>query len=60
MAGAFVGLALLGVLLILAWKNAGYVGLDRYLLPLLGTPWQQAAPAPTQTPATPVPAPVAS
>jgi thiosulfate dehydrogenase [quinone] large subunit len=41
-------LALLGVLLILAWKNAGYVGLDRYLLPLLGTPWQQAAPAPTQ------------
>ena len=27
------------VLLILAWKVAGYYGLDRYLLPLLGTPW---------------------
>jgi thiosulfate dehydrogenase [quinone] large subunit len=34
------GLAIMGVLLILAWKNAGYIGLDRYLLPLLGTPWQ--------------------
>jgi thiosulfate dehydrogenase [quinone] large subunit len=34
-------LALLGILLILAWKNAGYIGLDRYLLPLLGTPWQR-------------------
>ena len=25
--------------LILAWKVAGYYGLDRYLLPRLGTPW---------------------
>jgi thiosulfate dehydrogenase (quinone) large subunit len=32
-------LAILGVLLILAWKNAGYIGLERYLPPLLGTPW---------------------
>lgn len=31
---------LLAVLLIMAWKTAGYYGLDRYLLPLLGTPWQ--------------------
>jgi thiosulfate dehydrogenase [quinone] large subunit len=23
----------------LAWKTAGYYGLDRYLLPRLGTPW---------------------
>ncbi len=29
----------LAVGLILAWKVAGYYGLDRYLLPLLGTPW---------------------
>jgi thiosulfate dehydrogenase [quinone] large subunit len=29
------------LLLVLAWKNAGYLGLDRYLLPLLGTPWRQ-------------------
>jgi thiosulfate dehydrogenase (quinone) large subunit len=28
------------ILLILAWKNAGWIGLDRYLLPLLGTPWR--------------------
>ncbi|CAA9283826.1 MAG: hypothetical protein AVDCRST_MAG77-4079 [uncultured Chloroflexi bacterium] len=26
--------------LILAWKVAGYYGLDRFVLPLLGTPWQ--------------------
>src|SRR5579864_9746004 len=37
-------LAILGILLILAWKNAGYIGLDRYLLPLLGTPWTQSLP----------------
>lgn len=28
------------ILLILAWKTAGYWGLDRFLLPALGTPWQ--------------------
>jgi len=31
---------LLGFLLVLAWKTAGYIGLDRYLLPILGTPWK--------------------
>jgi thiosulfate dehydrogenase [quinone] large subunit len=31
---------LLEVLLILAWRNAGYIGLDRWVLPKLGTPWQ--------------------
>jgi thiosulfate dehydrogenase [quinone] large subunit len=30
----------LAVLLMLAWKVAGYYGLDRYLLGILGTPWQ--------------------
>jgi thiosulfate dehydrogenase [quinone] large subunit len=30
----------LGVFLVLAWKVAGFWGLDRWLLPLLGTPWQ--------------------
>ena len=24
----------------LAWKVAGYYGVDRYLLPMLGTPWR--------------------
>src|SRR5439155_1301618 len=33
-------LLILAVVLILAWKTAGYLGLDRFLLPLLGTPWQ--------------------
>ena len=31
---------LLSVLLIVAWKTAGYWGLDRILLPVLGTPWR--------------------
>ena len=25
--------------LVLAWRTSGYIGLDRWLLPLLGTPW---------------------
>ena len=33
-------LLLLGFLLVLAWKTAGYIGLDHYLLPILGTPWK--------------------
>jgi len=24
---------------VLAWRNAGWIGLDRWLLPALGTPW---------------------
>jgi thiosulfate dehydrogenase [quinone] large subunit len=32
-------LGFLAILLILAWRIAGYYGVDRYLLPLLGTPW---------------------
>ena len=31
----------LAVLLMLGWKVAGYYGLDRVLLPALGTPWRQ-------------------
>jgi len=33
-------LFILAVLLVLAWKTAGWWGLDRWLLPLLGSPWQ--------------------
>ena len=29
----------LAIGLMLAWKVAGYYGVDRYLLPMLGTPW---------------------
>lgn len=31
---------LIELLLILAWRTAGWIGLDRYILPFLGTPWQ--------------------
>lgn len=27
--------------LILAWRTAGWIGVDRFLIPLLGTPWQK-------------------
>jgi thiosulfate dehydrogenase (quinone) large subunit len=52
-AGVNPEMVVLGMLLILAWRNAGYIGLDRYVLPALGTPWEKgrvfhhtAAPAP--------------
>ncbi len=32
-------LLLLSIAIVLAWKVAGYYGLDRFLLPILGTPW---------------------
>jgi thiosulfate dehydrogenase (quinone) large subunit len=37
----------LAVGVILAWKVAGYYGVDRWLLPMLGTPWH---PIPARTP----------
>lgn len=30
---------LVSVVLVMAWKIAGYIGLDYFVLPLLGTPW---------------------
>lgn len=33
-------MALLAILVILGWKVAGYWGLDRWALPILGTPWR--------------------
>jgi thiosulfate dehydrogenase [quinone] large subunit len=36
-------LAFLAIFIILAWRNAGWIGLDRWLLPILGTPWQPGA-----------------
>lgn len=32
-------LFLAAILLIMAWKTAGWIGVDRWLLPELGTPW---------------------
>jgi len=33
-------LLILSIIIVLAWKTAGYWGLDRFLLPMLGTPWK--------------------
>jgi thiosulfate dehydrogenase [quinone] large subunit len=33
-------LLILAIGLVLAWKTAGFIGLDHYLLPMLGTPWR--------------------
>jgi len=30
----------ISIFLILAWKTAGWIGLDRCIMPVLGTPWQ--------------------
>jgi len=64
MAGAASTNAMLmaaGLVLILAWKTAGWIGVDRYLLPVVGTPWQRGqytatmqkrgGPAPAEEPA---------
>lgn len=43
MAGTVSVNPVLGVMalgLVMAWKVAGYIGIDRWLLPLLGTPWR--------------------
>ena len=50
----------LGVFLVLAWKVAGWWGLDRYLLPLLGTPWTRGPIAQRDRTASPAAPPLAS
>ena len=35
---------ILSILLILAWKTAGYYGLDRWILPRIGMTWQSYGP----------------
>lgn len=37
-------LVIAALFLVLAWKNAGYLGLDYFLLPRLGTPWKPSVP----------------
>ncbi|HTK11561.1 MAG TPA: DoxX family protein [Ktedonobacteraceae bacterium] len=51
-------LGVLALFLVLAWRIAGYYGIDRYLLPILGTPWtgrmiQEAVVPNTQVPVAP-------
>jgi thiosulfate dehydrogenase [quinone] large subunit len=40
----------LAIGVILAWRVAGYYGLDRYLLPMLGTPWTRGPLASSTSP----------
>jgi thiosulfate dehydrogenase [quinone] large subunit len=40
-AGVNPALIIVGLLLVLAWRNAGWYGLDRFVLPRLGTPWHR-------------------
>jgi thiosulfate dehydrogenase [quinone] large subunit len=47
-------LGLLGIVLILAWKVAGWYGLDRWLLPMLGTPWYRGELIKERQPGAPV------
>ena len=41
-------LLIIAIGLILAWKIGGYIGLDRFLLPLIGTPWRGDEPEYTE------------
>ena len=45
----------LAVGVMLAWKVAGYYGLDRYLLPAIGVPWKAKVPAAVGQPVPPPP-----
>lgn len=42
-------LFVVALLLIVAWKTAGYIGLDYFLLNWLGTPWNRRKQAPAST-----------
>ncbi|MEP7293590.1 MAG: DoxX family protein [Chloroflexota bacterium] len=60
MAGSASSNGLLGlgaVLLILAWKTAGYYGVDRFILPKLGMTWQGDPPIKRVTPTRAAPPP---
>ncbi|HZD69150.1 MAG TPA: DoxX family protein [Actinomycetes bacterium] len=48
-AGVNPAFIIAGLLLVLAWRNAGWIGLDRWVLPRLGTPWQRPIPEGTST-----------
>lgn len=42
-------LFVLAVLILMAWKVAGIIGLDRFILPAVGTPWRPTPPVPGRT-----------
>ncbi len=39
-----------GLLLVMAWRNAGWIRLDHFVLVRLGTPWQRTVAAPRRDP----------
>lgn len=41
-------LLIIAIGLIMAWKIGGYIGVDRFLLPLIGTPWRGGEPEYTE------------
>ena len=45
---------IISLILMMAWRVAGWYGLDRVVLPRLGTPWQPGAVVPPEEPAPPV------
>ncbi len=49
-------LFVLAILLLLGWKVAGWIGVDRWLLPALGTPWSPGAAVTSLMPRTHEPA----
>jgi thiosulfate dehydrogenase (quinone) large subunit len=49
---------IISLILMLAWRVAGWYGLDRFVLPKLGTPWQPGTAFRRKQPATPPPEPV--
>jgi thiosulfate dehydrogenase [quinone] large subunit len=44
-AGINPAMILVSMGLVLAWRNAGWIGLDRWLLPKLGVPWERRSQA---------------
>lgn len=40
---------IIGLLLMLAWRNAGWYGADRWLLPSIGVPWASPSDTPRRT-----------
>lgn len=38
-------LFVIAIVLMMAWKVAGWYGLDRFLLPMVGTPWRASSPS---------------
>jgi thiosulfate dehydrogenase [quinone] large subunit len=49
-------LFVVAIVLIFAWKTAGFIGLDYFLLNLIGTPWQRGAFKEPESEYTPTPA----